>query len=674
MIDACIFLQNSYGRLFYHSQLAFTIFHSAFSTLFVCICLSSLVIGTPALASEESTIEQQRKLFTKAEALTKKSNSQNFQHLLEKLDNYPLVPYLQQKALMDSLGLKDKEQVQHFLNLYEGTPLDKPLRKKWLLLLARKKQSDLFLQYYRDVGDQALACKKLEIILHNAPAEQQALEQVSDLWLVGKSQPKACDPIFKQWQKQGLRTSSLVLQRLALAAKGGKHTLIPYLKKLLPKEQQYLADLWLKVRRSPSYVSRSSKFPGVMPEQEREILTYGLSRLIWRDRELALKSWQVLKGLFSFSPEQNQQIASKFALSLVIIDHEQAEYWLQRATRLSGGDEEVLRWHMAHLIRKEQWQNALDVIEFAPPELSKKNTYQYWKGRAYEELLASEMATKAFTELSQRRHYYGFLASGKLAIPPSLQNIPLSFSDEEIRSIVLLPSAQRAHELYNLERFTMARREWRYLQQQLSDQQKLMSAVIADSWGWHDQAIFTFSNVGYLDDLSRRFPMAFNETLHGQAAKNNIDPAWAFAIVRRESSFMQDANSGAGARGLMQLMPGTARYMASKKISSRTLYDPQQNVALGTQYMRYLMDKMDNNPVLVTASYNAGWRKVRDWLPEKGALPMDIWVETIPYKETRNYVKAVMAYNQIYSQQLGQSNHLFTDLTTMEISSMAETN
>jgi soluble lytic murein transglycosylase len=650
------------------------IFRFVFSTLFVCICLFSVIFGAPALASKEFTIEQQRKMFSKAENLTRKTDSRNFNDLLEKLEDYPLVPYLQQTALMRSLGLKNKQQVQHFLSLYEGTPLDKPLRKKWLQLLARKKQSELFLQYYRSVGDQALACKNLELILQNAEPEQKALEQISDLWLVGKSQPKACDPIFEQWQKQGFRSSSLVLQRIALAAKGGKHTLIPYLKKLLPSEQQYLADLWLRVRRSPSYVSKSSKFPGVMPEQEREILTYGLSRLIWNDRELALKSWQVLKTLFSFNAEQTEQIASKFALSLVIIDHEQADYWLQRASKLSGGDEEVLRWHMAHLIRKNEWQNALDVIEFAPSEISNNNTYQYWRGRAYEELLAPEMAAKAFTELSQRRHYYGFLASGKLAISPSLQNIPLSFSDEEIRSITLLPSAQRAHELYELGRFTEARREWRYLQQQLNDQQKLMSAVIADSWGWHDQAIFTFSKVGYLDDLSRRFPLGFNETLHGQAAKNNIDPAWAFAIVRRESSFMPDANSGAGARGLMQLMPGTARYLARKKVSGRTLYDPQKNVALGTQYMRYLMDKMDNNPVLVTASYNAGWRKVRDWLPEKGTLPMDIWVETIPYKETRNYVKAVMAYNQIYSQQLGQTNNLFTDLTTMEISSLAETN
>jgi soluble lytic murein transglycosylase len=143
--------------------------------------------------------------------------------------------------------------------------------------------------------------------------------------------------------------------------------------------------------------------------------------------------------------------------------------------------------------------------------------------------------------------------------------------------------------------------------------------------------------------------------------------AWAYAIVRRESSFMPDAASHAGALGLMQVMPGTARYLAKKKIRRSSLFNPNRNVELGTQYMRYLMDKMDNNAILATASYNAGWRRVQQWLPEKGNMPLDLWIETIPYKETRNYVKAVLAYQQIYSQHLGGNENLFKKLATMEI-------
>ena len=147
------------------------------------------------------------------------------------------------------------------------------------------------MHFYRDIGDVALQCQNLKYMLERNELREDAFKQIEQLWLVGKSQPKECDPVFKVWQQAGKRTEELVWQRLTLAADGGKHTLIPYLKTLLPPEKRYLADLWLKVRRAPSFVSRTSHFPGKFPKLEAEILAYGLSRLIWRDEALALKSW-----------------------------------------------------------------------------------------------------------------------------------------------------------------------------------------------------------------------------------------------------------------------------------------------------------------------------------------------------------------------------------------------
>ena len=621
----------------------------------------------------EQRLEAQRKLFIKAEAVAHNPQSRRYKKLLAQLEGYPLKPYVELKTLVQFPYLANKKPIEHFLNQYENTPLDKPLRKKWLEYLAKNKHSALFLHFYRDVGDAGLACQNLQFLLQENATHQQALDKIEQFWLVGKSQPRECNAVFDQWQALGLRSDALVWQRLTLAADGGEPTLIPYLKTLLPPGQQYLADLWLKVRRSPSYVSRPSNFPGLMPDKEMEILSYGLQRLVWHDRDLALKSWHSLNKHFSFSPQQTQQIASKFAVALALINHQQAELWLERATQRSS-DKELFRWHLAHVLRQQNWQAVLDLIDFAPEEISNNDTNQYWQARAYEALNAPELANKTFAKLAEQRHYYGFMASGKLAKTPSLRDHPLSFSPQDMLSVSAMPAAQRAYELLKLNRPTSARREWYYLQSQLDDQQSLMAAVIADSWGWHDQAIFTFARVGYLDDVSRRFPMAYQQQLLSNAEKHKIDPAWAFAIVRRESSFMADAYSGMGARGLMQIMPGTARYLAKKKVRGSSLYNPSKNVGFGTQYMRYLMDKMDDNQVLVTASYNAGWRRVKQWLPAEGSVPMDIWLETIPYKETRNYVKAVMAYKQIYSQRLGQHNTLFADLAAMQISSTVMTN
>jgi soluble lytic murein transglycosylase len=373
-----------------------------------------------------------------------------------------------------------------------------------------------------------------------------------------------------------------------------------------------------------------------------------------------------LSNKFSFSAAQQKQISHRFAIFLALADHEKAEVWLEKATSLEP-NAELLRWHLAHVLRQQNWQDALDVINLVPGEIADGNVFQYWKAQAYEKLGAKELAYQGLQKLAKQRHYYGFMASGKLSKMASLNDNPLLIAQGDMDELAALPSAQRALEFRKLGRNLSARREWIFLQSQLTQQQKLTAAVLASQQNWHDQAIFGFSKAGYLDDLSRRFPMPFDSQLQRNAKKNNIDVAWAYAIVRRESSFMPDAASHAGALGLMQVMPGTARYLAKQKVRKNTLFNPNRNVELGTQYMRYLMDKMDNNPILVTASYNAGWRRVKQWLPEKDNVPLDLWIETIPFKETRNYVKAVLAYQQIYSQHLGGSENLFKALATMEI-------
>jgi soluble lytic murein transglycosylase len=619
-----------------------------------------------ALAQDVLSREQQQKLFIKAERLAHNPNSRTFKKLMKQLEGYPLKPYVELKTLRKFPFMANKKQIESFLAKYEYSPLDRPLRKKWLAYLAKQNQPELFKHFYRDIGNTALNCQYAAMLLQKDPSNAQAFELAENLWVVGKSQPNECNALFEQWQKAGKRTLALVWKRISLAADGGNHTLIPYLKTLLPKNQQYLGDLWLKVRRSPSQVSRLSNFPAKYSEKETEILVYGLKRLIGNDRDLALRSWDKLSKKFNFSLSQQQQISHRFAIFLALGDHDQAEMWLEKATNFEP-DAELLRWHLAHVLRQKNWQRVLDVIDFAPDEIADGNVFQYWKARAYEKVGAKELSDKGLQKLATQRHYYGFLASGKLSEQASLNDNPLLIAQGDMDDLAALPSAQRAFEFRKLGRNLSARREWIFLQTQITQQQKLTAAVLASQENWHDQAIFGFSKAGYLDDLSRRFPMAFDSQLQYNAKKNNIDVAWAYAIIRRESSFMPDAASHAGALGLMQVMPGTARYLAKKKVKRNALFNPNRNVELGTQYMRYLMDKMDNNPILVTASYNAGWRRVKQWQPENGNMPLDLWIETIPYKETRNYVKAVLAYQQIYSQHLGGSENLFKELATMEI-------
>lgn len=636
-------------------------------SLFILILIQCFLVSHAVTSgANEAKLAHQRTVFKSIEKLVNNPNSQKYKRLREQLIGYPLEPYIEQKTLKAYPYLANKEKITRFLTEFEGTPLDRSLRHKWLGYLQKKNRADLFVSFYKPTSNVELKCQYLSYRLASGAAPEGIFEQTSKLWVVGKSQPNECDSLFKAWADAGYRTEERVLARLALAGNGGTHTLIPYLKSLLPKQKQYLADLWLSIRRSPSRVSRLSRFPQRYTELELDILQYGVERLIWRDENLALKSWKSILAKYSVTSDRQLKTAGKFAIALAIDNHPKAEEWLEKASH-ANADEQLFRWHLAHVLKANDWQHVMAVIDQMPADFADDLASKYWQARALEEVNATDSAAANYQWLSQHRHYYGFLASGRLSKTPTIVDKPLVFDPSLLSQVANLPAAKRAYEFLALKRFTEARREWFYLQSQLTDQQKLVSAVLADSWGWHDRAIYGFSNTGYLDDIKRRFPMAYENEVLSHSQANQIDPAWTFAIARRESSFMSDANSSAGAKGLMQLLPGTARYLAKKKIKTSVLYDADTNAGFGTQYLRYLLDKMDNNPILATASYNAGWRRVQKWIPTKQSMPMDIWIETIPYKETRNYVKAVLAYRQIYAAQLGRTAPIFSELASMQI-------
>ena len=226
---------------------------------------------------------------------------------------------------------------------------------------------------------------------------------------------------------------------------------------------------------------------------------------------------------------------------------------------------------------------------------------------------------------------------------------------------------KNAFEFYYIGRYIEARREWRYWLSQLNYREKLVAAKLANENGWFDRAIFTLAQVGYLDDVELRFPKAFDKKINKHAQQQEINPAWAFAIARRESSFMTDARSPVGAKGLMQLMPNTAKQLKRGSVSRRYLYNADNNIQLGTKYLRKLLDKNKGNQILATASYNAGPYRVKKWLQNTSAMPADIWIETIPFRETRNYVKSVLAYQEIYQHQPGQVSQVFEKVINMSI-------
>lgn len=579
------------------------------------------------------------------------------------LADYPLYPYLLRLKLERTMSIATKREVNQFLEDYRGQPVSYGLRYKWLSYLAKHNHRNAFLDSYRSGMGASLTCVALNYRLQGAEPVAKVLREVDALWLSGQSQPDECDPLFSKWKKAGLMTSTMVIKRIEIAAKEKNRRIIHYLKRQLPAKYQYIADIWLAVTRNVSNVQKRGLFPLKNKPSEVEAMVWALEKLAWQKPALAEKVYQRYQRQGVFSDAQRHAINRAIALSFTLEKLPQAHEWLEYAD-IPGASDDIKLWHVSHLLRTQQFDEVIRIIEQAPVSLKNKANYRYWLARALEQTGQPMQATVLYRQLAQERHYYGFMASARINAFPSLKNNPAPKDVATIAKLATTPATLRAVEFFRLNRATEARREWYYLLTHIPNEQVTDAGILAYEWGLYDQAISSFARSGYWDDVGRRFPLAFNEVFSEKAQLHNIPTSFAMAIARRESSFRSDAISPVGAAGLMQLMPGTAKYVAQTKVSQSQLFNVNENVEFGVQYLRYLMDKLNNNPVLVSASYNAGWRKVLEWLPENEALPVDIWIENIPYKETRAYVKAVMAYQHIYEQQLGGNNNIFPQLTS----------
>ena len=282
----------------------------------------------------------------------------------------------------------------------------------------------------------------------------------------------------------------------------------------------------------------------------------------------------------------------------------------------------------------------------------------YWLARALEGTGEPKAAKAVYEQVAKDRSYYGFLAADRIGVDYHLTHTETPVSQPQIEQIAALDGLARVDELSALKRHIDARREWRYATRDMSPAQLKAAAKLAEQRGWHDRAIFALARTGYWDDLELRFPLEHAELVEQNARRQGIDDAWVFAVMRQESAFMNDARSHAGAMGLMQLMPATARNVARKVLRQapprrHELLEPDTNIALGSAYLRQVKSKLGGSMVLATAAYNAGPQRVTGWLPEK-TLPADIWIELVPFAETRGYLRRVLAYIVIYEKRMGK--------------------
>jgi soluble lytic murein transglycosylase len=321
-------------------------------------------------------------------------------------------------------------------------------------------------------------------------------------------------------------------------------------------------------------------------------------------------------------------------------------------------DGKVLEWWARFYLSRADWEALIPVIESMPVEQKDDSIWRYWGARARYETGDVDMAREQLAELSLEASYYGFLSADKLDLPYTICPEEPAVDPVEVSELREQPGFRRAIELRKAGIPNWARSEWQLAVKGLDNAGLRVAAALAVEESWPDMAIFALGNSGDLRWYDWRFPLTYAELAEAQAIQRQLDPAWVLGLMRSESAMAQDALSPAGAMGLMQVMPNTARQLAGRHAISYSgsdqLMQAMENIELGTTYLRELLDRFNGNPVLASGAYNAGPNAVERWIKDRRTDDPEIWVETLPYFETRDYIPRVLAFTTIYDWRMAK--------------------
>jgi soluble lytic murein transglycosylase len=633
--------------------------------LFVCFWLR------PTLAAESAATEElaasdgaarrslQRELYLQADSALAQGATGEYRALLAQLADYPLLPYLEYRAIDARLATLPQTDVDAFLQRYPDTYLAARLERQWVETLAAQQRWADVVRYHNPANTTVeLACQALQARL--ATGDASAFAEVASLWNVARSQPNACDPVFSAWQQAGYLTPAIAWQRFTSTLGARQPQLARYIATQMPAREQALAATFLDIDRRPQLLRDLERF-SARDDELTAIVLHGLQRLAQTDAPLALELWESYAGLKTFTTQQQLTTRRAIALRLFQQGHEvDGEALLARAPELVS--DTLAEWALRSALQNQDWPRLDTWLDRLSDSARASDRWQYWRARALAQRGTQEADAAARTlyqQLAQLRSFYGFLAADLLGVDYALVDRPLVVGEAALAQLARAAAIERAHELYLVGEPVNAQFEWDFATARLSQEQLLAAGKLADNWGWHRNGIAAMIQASYWDDLQVRFPLAHADLVASAAAEHALTSPFVFAITRQESAFMQDARSSAGALGLMQLMPGTAQDIARQvgmRVSNQDLFEPAVNIALGSRHLARLLQDFDGNRILAAAAYNAGSTRVRQWLrrDDRASLPFDMWIETIPFGETRGYVQNVLAFAVIYGYRLGE--------------------
>lgn len=612
-----------------------------------------------ASAAAPNPFPAERELFINARLALSNGEKAEFQQFRAQLgSDYPIAHYLDYQVLHRRISseMPSKTHVAA-LNQFEREANDESLTKRLTVLLQKRAAAEGQWELFEGVSKSNLA-DNMKCFNLQAQADAGGLSSLNDkalaLWVEPKKYPKACAELLDKLESAKAPPIKAIWQRIYKSMDAAKPANAKSVLKYLSKQDRQLVQGWIEARDKPEAFLKSGALSQDTSFNRRATTDLVLA---WSksDPVAAMTYWLANYSNYRFYSDRYYDTHRLLAMRGAYRRLPEAYQWLN-SLEARDDDLELKEWRIRTALFEKNWINIIREIKRLPAEEQSEDHWAYWEARALEALGHRVLASEIYTTLSKLPTYHGFLSADKLNVAYNINDVPIDAEENVISDLENSAAIQRANEYYAVDVQWEGRREWNALIASAKPAKLAALAVLADRWEFHDRALYAAGKAKKTKALTTRFPVMYGPEVMSESDKNRIPPAWVFGVMRRESGYIRDVKSSAGAIGLMQLMPKTADYVAKlrgEKNWSGDLTDAETNIKFGTFYLRYVLDKFEDHQILATASYNAGPSRINKWLPPE-EMAADIWIDAIPYSETRRYVRAVMAYTIIYEWRLTQ--------------------
>jgi soluble lytic murein transglycosylase len=572
----------------------------------------------------------------------------------EALAGHPLQGWVEYAGLRRDVDTLPPAFGQAFLARHKGEAVAAAFREAWLASLSRREDWATFRAAWSPaIEDTTLRCAELRARLQTGAADAAWIADAQAIWRsTGKSLPDACDPVFDALAAKGAMTDALRWERFDKAAAEGNAAVMRVAARGLAGEDAARAAAYADFIAHPG--DAALKF--APDARSRAIAALGLAQLAKDDPDAAEALLPRVTTALALDPTQRGSVLYQVALWSA------ASYLPASARRLAAVpdaayDARLHEWQVREALARSDWPAALAALRRMPPEQRSDPRWTYFEGRLLGLAGDTAGARAAYARAAREPVFHGFLAADRIDAPYALCPWVLDTTDAARAAVAADPALVRALQLHAIDRTPWALLEWKDALSRFDDSQRRIAVGLAEDNGWFDRAVFGLGRTPEelrLYDL--RFPLHHDATIRREAAKNDLDPAWVAAEIRAESVFDPKARSAANARGLMQVVPATGMEEARRQgipwHGVETLYEPEANIAIGTVYLRKLLDRYGGKPYFAIAGYNAGPTPLQRWQSQRPGMDPDFWIETISYGETRDYVARVLAFSTIYDWRL----------------------